>query len=100
MLTEKSTNVRNVVTKGDEVLESRVLGSTLLHMLNPVTAKNVWLPWWYLSYDNIIQKIFEGELFIETVSTTLLQIVYELMLHSEVIFKSMTGPVETYRIDL
>ena len=40
----------------------------------------------------IFRKIFEGELFIQTPSTTLLQIFYKFMLHSKVIFKSMIGP--------
>ena len=43
---------------------------------------------------------FEGELFIKTISTTLIQIVCKLMLHSEVIFKSMTGADDTLQVDL
>ena len=39
--------------------------------------------------------ICEAELFIKTLSTTLLRIVCERMLHSEVIFKSMSGPENT-----
>ena len=42
-----------------------------------------------------IYEIFQGDLFIKTQSTTLLQIVSNLMPHSEVIFKSMTGPDNT-----
>ena len=39
------------------------------------------------------------ELFIKPLSTTLIQIVCELMLHS-VIFKRMTGPEDTGEVDL
>ena len=43
----------------------------------------------------MVGKKIEGELFIKTLSTTLLQIVFKLMLHSEAIFKNMTGPDDT-----
>ena len=42
-----------------------------------------------------ILRTFEWELFIKTLSTTLIEIVCELMLYSEVIFTSMTGPDDT-----
>ena len=45
-------------------------------------------------------KIFARELFIKTLSTTLLQIVCKFMLHSEVIFKSTTGPEDIRQEDL
>ena len=45
-------------------------------------------------------KIFEGELFIITLSTTPLQIVCKLLLHSKVIFKSMTSPDDICQVDL
>ena len=39
-----------------------------------VAAKTAWLFWWYLSIKSYFQKIFEGEMFFRTLSTTLLQI--------------------------
>ena len=39
--------------------------------------------------------MFEGDILRETQPTTLLQIFYESMIHSEVIFKSVTGPDDT-----
>ena len=46
------------------------------------------------------RKIFEGDLIIKTLSTTLLQIFGKLMLQFKVIFKSMIGPDDTRQVDL
>ena len=43
----------------------------------------------------IFKKIFDGELFIRTLSTTFLQILSKLVLHLKIIFKSMTSPDDT-----
>ena len=43
---------------------------------------------------------FKGELFIRTLSTTFIETFCEFMLHSKVIFKSMTGPDDTGHVDL
>ena len=42
-----------------------------------------------------VRKIFQGEMFIKTSSTILLQIVSKLMLRSKVIFKSAVGAKES-----
>ena len=47
-----------------------------------------------------IQKIFDGELFIRTLSTTLLQIFCDFMLHFKVIFESLKVPDDTCRGDV
>ena len=60
-----------------------------------VVLKTAGLFCWYFAYKSNIQNIFEGEFFIKTLSTTLLQIVCELLLHSEVIFKIVTDPDDT-----
>ena len=52
-----------------------------------------------LSKKQYLEKI-EGKLFIETLSTTLLPKICELMFRSKVIFRSMTGPDDTRQIDL
>ena len=46
------------------------------------------------------RKIFEGELFIKTLSTTLLQIICILVLYSDVIIESINGPDDTCQVDL
>ena len=63
----------------------------------PVAAKNAYLLS-YLSKKTNIEKIFEGELFIRTFFTTLLQIFFKFMFYSKVISKSMTGPDDTRRV--
>ena len=70
-----------------------------INLFMPAAAKTIWLFWWYRSKKSNGLKIFDGELYIKTLPTTLLQIVYKLMLHSEVIFKSMTGPDDTHQVD-
>ena len=44
--------------------------------------------------------MIEGELFIRTLSTTLLQIFCEFMLHSKVIFESMADTDDTNQVNL
>ena len=73
------------------------------YVINPFTsvaAITAWQFWSYLSNKSNFQKIFEGELFFNTLSATLLQIFWEFMLHSKVIFESMTGPDDTGQVDL
>ena len=48
----------------------------------------------------IFKKIFEEELFIRTLSTTLLQIFCKCMLYSKVIFKNMIIPDDACQVDL
>ena len=48
----------------------------------------------------IFKKIFGGELIIRTLSTTPLQIICKSMLHSKVIFKSMTDPDDIGQVNL
>ena len=72
-----------------------------LNLLTPVAAKNAWLLLWYLSNNlSNIQKIFEGELLIRTLSKTLLHIFYKFMHHSKIILNSMTGPDDTCQVNL
>ena len=66
----------------------------------PVAAKTAWQFWWYLSNNSNVWKIFEGELFIQTPFTSLLQIFCKFMLYSEVIFQNVTGPDGTGQVDL
>ena len=66
----------------------------------PVAAKTNRQCWCYLFNKSNIWEIFEGELFIRSLSTTLLQILCEFMPHSKVIFKSMAGPDKTGQVDL
>ena len=66
----------------------------------PVAAKTARQFWRYLTNKSNIQKIFEEELFIATLSTTLLQIFCKVMLHSKIIFKSMSGPDDIGQVDL
>ena len=54
--------------------------------LLPAAATTAWQFWWYYSSQSNILKIFEGELIIRTLSTTLLEIFCKFMLHSKVIF--------------
>ena len=56
--------------------------------------------WQYLSNKKNGWKIFERDLFLITLSTTLNLIVYKLLLHLGVIFKRMTGPDNTHQEDL
>ena len=65
----------------------------------PVAAKVAWQFWLYLRNNNSIKKIFQ-EVFILTLSTTLLQIFCKVKLYSKVIFKSLTGSDDTDQIDL
>ena len=58
----------------------------------PAAAKTAWQFWWFLANKSNIWILFEGELFIRTLSTTLHQIIWKLMLHSKIIFKSMMDP--------
>ena len=44
--------------------------------------------------------IFEGELYMKTLFTTLLQMVCRLMLHSKFIFKGMLNPDDNCQVDL
>ena len=44
-------------------------------------------------------KIFEGELFIRSLSTTVHQIFCKFMLHSKVFFKSITVPDGACQVD-
>ena len=55
---------------------------------------------WQCSNKRNIQKIFEEELFVGTLSTTLLQIFCKFTLHSKVIFKSMKGPEDTVLVNI
>ena len=58
--------------------------------------------WFPASFDYFadFQKIFEGEMFTRTPSTTLFQIFFEFMHYSKIIFQSMTGPDDTGQVDL
>ena len=58
----------------------------------PAASKTAGQFWGYLSNDSDIKKIFEGELFILTLSSTLFQISCEFMLHFKVISKSLIEP--------
>ena len=51
--------------------------------------KQAWQFWIYFSNKGIFWKIFEGEMLIRSQTTTLLQIFCELLLYSQVSFKSM-----------
>ena len=52
-----------------------------------------------ISIESNIKKIFEGELFFKTLSTHSSSL-WELMLHSEVIFKIMTCLDDACQVDL
>ena len=65
-----------------------------------VALKITSLFWGYLSNKSSFKKIFEGEMFITTLYTTLLQIFCELLLNSKVIPKHITGPDDTCEGDL
>ena len=54
-----------------------------------VPAKSAWLLWLYLYNISNVLKIFEGEMFTRTLSTTLLQISGKFMLNSKDIFKKL-----------
>ena len=45
-------------------------------------------------------NIFEGKLFIKTLSTTHLQLICKFMLHSIIIFKCITGPDNACQVDI
>ena len=66
----------------------------------PVAAKNAGQFRWYLSNKSNIYKIFEGELFIRTPSTTLLQIFRKFVLYSKVILKSLADPDDIGQVGL
>ena len=51
--------------------------------------KQAWQFWIYFSIKSIFWKIFEGEMLIRCQITTLLQIFCELLLYSQIIFRSM-----------
>ena len=65
-----------------------------------VAAKTARLFWRYLFRKSNILKNSEGKLFIKSLSTTLLQIVFKLFLCSEVIFESMTGLYKNRQVNL
>ena len=59
---------------------------THLHSEQPKEAGQLWK---YFTYKSIFLKMFEGEMLIISPTKTVLQIFCELMLYSQVIFKSM-----------
>ena len=62
------------------------LSLTHSHSERPKQAIQFWV---YFSIKSIFRKIFEGEMLIRSQTTTLLLIFCELLLYSQVIFKSM-----------
>ena len=58
--------------------------------------KQAWQFWLYFSNKSIFWKIIEGEIIIGTQTTTLHQIFCEILLHSQVIFKSMRVADDTF----
>ena len=59
---------------------------THLHSERPKEAGRFWE---YFTQKSIFLKTFEGEMLIRSQTTTLLQIFCEMLLYSQVIFKSM-----------
>ena len=59
--------------------------------------KEAWQIWKYFTYKSILLKIFEGGMLIRSQTTTLLQIFYEILLCSQVIFKSMEKADDTFQ---
>ena len=59
--------------------------------------KEAWQIWKYFTYKSIFLKTFEGEMLIRSQTTTLLQIFYEILLCSQVIFKSMKVADDTFQ---
>ena len=58
--------------------------------------KQAWQFWKYFANKSIIWKILEGEMLTRSQTTTLLQILSELTLYSQVMFKSMKVADDTF----
>ena len=68
--------------------------------INPLmlkAAKTTWQFLWNLSNESIVEKIFEGELLIRTLPTTLLQIFCKISCNSKVIVKSIIDPDDNFQ---
>ena len=58
--------------------------------------KQAWQFWKYFTYKGIFWKTFEGEMLIISLTTTLLQIICELLLYCKVISKIMRVADDTF----
>ena len=68
-------------------------GLTHWHSERP---KQAWLFCWYFPHKSVLSKIFEGEMFIRILPTTLLQIFCENLLNFQGFFKSMKIADDTF----
>ena len=59
--------------------------------------KEAWQIWKYFTYKSIFLKTFEGGMLIRSQTTTLPHIFYEILLCSQVIFKSMKVADDTFQ---
>ena len=62
--------------------------------------KAAWQFWWHFVGKYKVRKIVEGEMLKLTLQTTLLQTFCKIMLHFQVIIKSIKGPDEVERVTL
>ena len=95
---QRKPELKNFASLSVSVLP--VLKGIIVNPSISVAPKTTRLFWWYLSNKGIMRKIFEGEMFIRTLSTTLLQIFCELKLYSKIIFKNMISPDDTGQADI
>ena len=98
---KKSLPVQQGVVQGticpkDSLDRSGLAKSLILIHLCSQRPKSAWQFWWNLAGKRTCRKIFEGEMLIRTLSTTLLQIFCKIILNSEVIVKSIIDPDDNF----
>ena len=71
-------------------------GQQALNPLMLAAAKTAWQFWWNLSSKSVFGKIFEGEMLIRTLPTTLLQIFCKISFNPKVIVRSTIDPDDNF----
>ena len=62
-----------------------------------IAAKTAWWFWWNLLAKSIFQEIFEGEMYIRILPTTLLQMFSKSILNFWVIVKNIKDPDNNFK---
>ena len=93
-------SITHSLLKHTYILKKTIRNLSTMQYVNPFTlraAKEAWQIRKYFTYKSIFLTTFEGGMLIRSQTTTLLQIFYEILLCSQVIFKSMKVADDTFQ---